>query len=689
MLDDGNQPEIVDSRRRFLALLGAGGVAGLAGCNGNNSSKSSTGTSNGGTSKSNGGGTSSGSSSTSADGSASFVSKATFKTYMNTAPGDSSVTWNPYQFRNQWPRLLFPLVMDRKAAQMETTGELVPLAITKWSHDDSTIKFQIHDKANWSDGKPVVGKDLGIPLMLSRMQSDRSPSDIKNSSDGPQSADEAITNVTWAKKSLTVHSDPGWFGQFYMDEYVQNMLIHAGSASIATRAEDFLPNASVKGFQEIYDEVKDDPWSDASKKKVKDWNKSLIHFVPKTDPSKFPTSGPFSIKDVRSDKVILEKNKHFRAADKINWPTVEVQVISSERAIDAALKSDILDGTTGLLHLPKANVIDTFPKDLKYFRHTGNAPNGLFANPQKVKWLGNWRVRQAMAYALNKPQIAQVINKDAATAPQHPPGLMRADGRKWVPKSKRSGFNQYKFNTGKATKLMKDAGFKKKNGTWYTSGGDKTTLELLTGGKTVQVESVVISQLNDFGFDVKLKKQSSTTVSNRVDKGDFQLTLNTWPTNPQGLYFRDLQQSTRRHLFGTWSDKAVNKWVDSHDNIINKEYDWTNNVEGFKTDQTKNWTLSAPPVGQPNGKMKQYPVVYDGLLWQQNISKSKRQKIMTDLAWVFNWNLTYIPFAREFQLAFQDTKHWNVPSDKNEWKQYGPQYRLLLEGKIQANPDAF
>ena len=112
---------------------------------------------------------------------------------------------------------------------------------------------------------------------------------------------------------------------------------------------------------------------------------------------------------------------------------------------------------------------------------------------------------------------------------------MRTDGRQWVPEDVQGQYNQYNYNVEKANQLMKDAGFTKEGGTWRTPDGNPTSLNLLTGGETVQVESVIISQLKDFGIDVSLKKQGETTVSNRIDQGDFQLTLQSWPTNPQGL----------------------------------------------------------------------------------------------------------------------------------------------------------
>lgn len=660
-------------------MLAAGGVASLAGCQG---STDDSGDGNGGNSGSDSGGNNGG---TTSSGNAENVDGATLKTYMEWLTSAPELTWNPYYYRSQWPRLVYPLAMDRKASLHETNGKLIPMAAKEWSiADDGTSWSLTFADGNWSDGIPVQGKDFGMETLLARWATEPTPTEIKKSGEGPRTAFEAITDITWDGKKVTVHSEPGWFNDFYMESVVQSTLIHAGASCITTQAKAH--------WQELYDTVKDNPWSQETRDRVTTFTEKKLEWVPDdpTSDEEVPVTGPFKLSEVREDSVILEKNPEFRLADAINWDRVEVSSMAESRARFQALQSNNLDMTTGLLGAPSAQLIKALPDNIKRHQHTLGPMSGLLLNGLKLEPLGDDRVRRAIEYALNKPRISRVANKYTSQAPPDPPGLMFPEAKQWVPKDLWSTYNQYTYDTDKAASLMEAAGLEREDGTWMYNG-QPLSIPYLTGTQDLGVQQVIKNQLGEFGIQIDLNTQSDTIVQNRTDKGDFVMTDGVWPGGtPLGIYIRALQQSTRRHLFNVWSDEEVLKWVNSHDNIINKKYDWTMNVEGFTADQLKRWTVSAPPVGKPDSnKRVEYPVVYYDFIWGQNLPDSKRTKIMQELTWAFNWNLPLVVYSQVNQIAFQDHEQWNAPEDSDIWRQYGAQHRLLKQGHIQANPDAW
>jgi peptide/nickel transport system substrate-binding protein len=246
-------------------------------------------------------------------------------------------------------------------------------------------------------------------------------------------------------------------------------------------------------------------------------------------------------------------------------------------------------------------------------------------------------------------------------------------------------FTRYDNNMEEANARMEEAGFSKDGTTWVDSEGEPIELTLLTGSSTVQVESTVIAFLNQFGINTSLQKVDSTVADQRMGDGDFELSMYGWFASHAGLWFRAVQQSDRRHRFGSWwSDEFVEEFANQYDNVENVEYDWTNNLEGATPEQQKEFTLPAPPVGEPDGELQEYPVWFYDTQLGQNLDEETRRQYQTRLCWVFNYYLPIAPFVQSFEMAFQDTANWSAPEDSSQWQKNLPLFQLIQQGQIQA-----
>ncbi|WP_459190699.1 ABC transporter substrate-binding protein [Halosimplex sp. J119] len=709
--------EVDQYRRKLLAALGAAGTAGLAGCGGGDGTPTDGGSSDGntgdGSSDGDGGGgdtdSGDGGSDSTPSGDVEHFPDRRYVTFEGELESDR-LRFNKYYHRSQMPRFVYPFMYAKKTMMHQETAERIPHIVTDWEIvDDTEIKVQFRDDSSWAvanpddpndiNGTPVKPSDWGYSLRIARWNG-LSPAEIKeqNPNGEPLSAFNAITSIEFDDDAgtLTVHSEPGWFDIFSETAQIDALnLSHPNNQSIgeslATMAQDMKP---------LHDQVKELEWAQpegTANTSDPTYRTELIQR--ETDrlrergeeeiqkPQNIPCSGPFVLQEVREDQVILKKNSEYFLSDRINWDTVQVNIIPNTQSQTQALQNSILDGVNGRVLKPNPSTVDNLPDEFRRVNHTGGGQYGLSMNAQANEYLADPRVRQAFNFAINKKQIAEIRNRYANEKVPYPAGLLDPVQRGYVEDAGLTdSFTRYNRNMDRGTTLMKEAGFTKENGSWVTPEGEPFELTLLTGGSSVQVESTVIAFLNEFGVNVSLQKVDSTVADQRKGDGDFELTMYQWPfASHQGAWFRMVQQSDRRHRFGSlWSDEFVEKFANKYDNVDNVEYDWTMNLEGARPEQQKEFTLEAPPVGEPDGEMQEYPVWFYDTQLGQNLDEETRAEYQRKLCWVFNYRLPIAPFVQSFEMAFQDTANWTAPEDESEWQMNLPIFQLIQQGKIQA-----
>lgn len=632
-------------RRSLLGSIAAAGTAGLAGC-----------------------GTTGGAGSGGAD--------TTLTTFMANLPTDYN--WTKEDYMSAWPRLVTPLVFDRLAMQ-RGDGDVVGMLATDWGYDDTAVRIELA-ASGWSDGSPVLGADVGLGYLLERYATGRSPGAVVDEGD-PRTVLEATTDVTWDGRTVTLHSDPGFYADFHVESWLRSRLTEPGEAEVVQHRST---------LREKLDAVEslDDPYGEAARDAL-----ATIRAPPTTeggapaerDPADALVSGPFKADEMRGGRVVLGSNPHYRKASEVAFERVDSLALIEERARWGALRSNTLDAVPGLFGTPPPNVVDAFPDNIRYHRWGAGTLKGFVTNPEHDQWLGRPRVRQALAYALDKSKIATVKHPYAARAPTDPPGLTYRGAEQWVDEDLTAAFHGYDHDLERAAELLRAAGFSRprEGATWRTPEGERWTLELLTSAKNVQVESSVVANLNALGVDATLARQSETNTAARINRGDFQLTVHDWTGPPDGLFREALLSSKTRRLWSLWPREAVRSWVENTEGVTIEEYAWTNKVEGYDPEQTKQFTLSAPPVGEPDSEERiDYPVVYMDLRLDRGLPPETRRRYKQVLAWVFNWQLPLVPYTQSFNLAFQDHEEWDAPTEAAAWDTYAPTFRLISEGRI-------
>jgi peptide/nickel transport system substrate-binding protein len=163
--------------------------------------------------------------------------------------------------------------------------------------------------------------------------------------------------------------------------------------------------------------------------------------------------------------------------------------------------------------------------------------------------LSNVLVRQAMAYAINRPKAAQI-----GEGGQEPPAnqtdiITTADrgpyGSSYDAAQAAAYGNAYAYNPAKAVALLKQAGYTKVvGGVRQNSAGQKLSFSITNNGGfsdwVATLQDVVIPNLAAVGIQVKLNDLSATSYQSAIYTGKYQLAYDDQPGGPGPFYeFRE------------------------------------------------------------------------------------------------------------------------------------------------------
>jgi len=182
---------------------------------------------------------------------------------------------------------------------------------------------------------------------------------------------------------------------------------------------------------------------------------------------------------------------------------------------------------------------ETVKKKPGYWAPTGPWLHGhaLYFNckkfPLKVRW--------AIAYAIDLEEYCKVAvewGPESVIPAEWPVAISPSDVYNWLPKDwLKKWINKYEYNPDKAAELLKEAGYTKKDGWWYTPEGKKFSLTIHVpagwAGWVPGAENIA-SQLRRFGIDASVIELDWGMWGDTIQKrGAFDLAIDFWT---YGLY---------------------------------------------------------------------------------------------------------------------------------------------------------
>lgn len=397
--------------------------------------------------------------------------------------GSSTVTANDERIRT----LLFNSLV-KKNDQFEYVGELAKEI--KTSEDGTIVTFVLQDNVKFHDGKVMTSADVKYTL------------DKLFATNGGKASAFFDTIGTEKKPHILSVETP--------DAKTVNIKI-ARPALRNQLLSNLVPVAIIPEGSEV--------GTDASK----------IKPPPGTGPYKF-----VSFDSVQSICEVEKFNDYFEGAPMIE--KVQIKGLQDANALQAELKSQIVDLAPGVINLTP----DTFQSlgqdpNLKVEKFDGSNIQYIGFNTQ-VEPLNNVKVRQAIAYAINRERIISDLLLGQAKIAHSilPEGL-------WA----YNAGTKYEYNPEKAKQLLDEAGFKDTNGDGLREM-PKISFKTSSGNLAVgQFTQVIVSQLKEIGIPVEIDSMELRTMLAQVQKGQYQMTTGRWVGgNQDPIFLRDLFASS-------------------------------------------------------------------------------------------------------------------------------------------------
>jgi peptide/nickel transport system substrate-binding protein len=376
---------------------------------------------------------------------------------------DSTGDWgypSPYAHYSRGPgyvrmSFIFETLVWKNAA------EFVPQLARKWSYnaDDNSYTFELQENVKWHDGTDFTADDVVFTFNYTR--------------EHPyQWVDNSIVKSAEALDKYTVKlylSKP--YAPFFQDVAGAQPILPKHIWQNVTTPEEFLTPEAVIGTG---------PYT------LADYSKEHGTYLYKANDGYY--LGKPAVKEIRFVKVAVEMTP-------------------------AALK----EGSVDSAGIP-AEVVD----DIKAagFTVITDPPswNGKLTINYKKEPLSSKEFRQALAYAIDREALVQVVFRGNAVAGS--PGMMPPTSVWYNPDTP-----QYKYDPAKAQQLIGGLGYDRLDNGYFAKDGQLLTLSLIAAADYKDLGQFITQQLEQFGIDIDFQTLEAKTVDTKVGAWDFDLSI--------------------------------------------------------------------------------------------------------------------------------------------------------------------
>ncbi len=259
---------------------------------------------------------------------------------------------------------------------------------------------------------------------------------------------------------------------------------------------------------------------------------------PVTYPDKNPVgTGAFEVNPCTPQTITFTANPHY-------WQKGEPKV--SKVLYPAFTSNDpantyLANGTAqwGSQFIPSIDKFYTSKSPDNHYWFPPIASVSIFIN-LKDPLLSNVAVRQAMAYAIDRPRVSQ-IGEYGYEPPANQAGIVTPTFSSWLDTAQAAQYgNNYAYNPAKAISILQGAGFKKgSNGIFASPSGQPLSFTIINnGGYSDWVASVNVIQqdLKAVGIQLKTQNLAQPDWEARLYSGNYQLGYNNETAGPSPYY---------------------------------------------------------------------------------------------------------------------------------------------------------
>ncbi len=236
-------------------------------------------------------------------------------------------------------------------------------------------------------------------------------------------------------------------------------------------------------------------------------------------------TGPYIVGNFTPEQYTLKKNPTYWQANKVKVNNVEFPVLGNNQTAALKLSSGQWDWATLFIPNVQKTYVAQDPANNKYW-FPGGGIASLALNLKKVPF-NNIAFRQALAYAINKQQIAQQA-EDGYVSVGSQAGLILPGQKQWLnPALPNHGI--YLYNLAKAKQILSKAGYKTNSqGKLLDKSGKPIsfTIQVPAGwSDTIQTMQIIQSDLSKLGIDVQVTTPQYASYSQNMNTGQFEASL--------------------------------------------------------------------------------------------------------------------------------------------------------------------
>lgn len=270
-------------------------------------------------------------------------------------------------------------------------------------------------------------------------------------------------------------------------------------------------------------------------------------------------TGPFKVKSVTENQMVLVKNQDYYYADKVGFDSIIATQYSNSNMIFSDLINGKLDFVDGCYDKSLTESILSSNGSIVSYKNYDQGGIGIYYNLEKPVW-ENEKVRLAFQYMFDRDSIKNLVNPYATTSYKPLMVMSPVEARQYLDPEVYASIAEYEYDTAKAEQLLKEGGWTKQNGKWYDEKGQAVSLTLgyQNSQPFANIALAVKAQLDKLGIDCVVKSGNDmttwfSTASAQNSIYDFVAAateLNTYGTHPGGSmkHFFEMIQCGAMHL---------------------------------------------------------------------------------------------------------------------------------------------
>lgn len=380
---------------------------------------------------------------------------------------------------------------------MWADGSWMPVAGESWEWvDDTTLRVNLIEGAQWSDGTPFTSQDVVDTFSISRLLSQT----VWRFLDDVQAVDDLTVDFILTEPSTTVPR-----------RVLREMHITASSVygDFAQRVRDLVADGKTN---------EDNEW------------KQLLQEFNEFRPEEMVVLGPYKIdpNSITESQMILEKVDTSYWADVVRFDRMVNYNGETPVVTPLVLSGDVDYATHGF---PPATEREFQSLGYRIIRAPIYSGPALYFNhtihPFEMK-----EVRQALAYAINFEENAFISLAESGVAQECMCGFSDNLTPLWLSEEVRGQLDPYTQDLEKAEQMLLDIGFTRDDdGVWIDDTGQRMEWELTAPAEFADWSAAaenVAEQLTNFGFKTSFRGVNFQQHPIDVNEGKFELAIRGW-----------------------------------------------------------------------------------------------------------------------------------------------------------------